>query len=147
WADQPDVLRAPQSHPLAQSAPLTPPAGPVRPAGYTVPAAADPVVPFDAATVEGRFVDGRWGWTHGGRARRDFGRYQAEAGAALQMARGLRPTPYGVLGSPQPVLEYWLTDGRAPEGILSQRTVVPFEPDRLRVEQLNGVWVLRDPVQ
>jgi hypothetical protein len=141
--------RRPDDFPRVASSPLGPAAqaAPVRPAGYAVPAAAEPLVPFDAASIDVRFQGGRWVWTDGRSELRDFGPHQAEARAALQMARELRPTHYGAIGAPRPALEYWLTDGKAPAGILSQREVVPFEPDQLRVEQLNGVWVLRDPAQ
>src|SRR5262245_41777559 len=59
WLNQPAAPRGLEPFPAIQSTPLTPPAGPAQPAGYTVPAAAEPVVPFDAATVEVRYQRGR----------------------------------------------------------------------------------------
>jgi hypothetical protein len=122
-------------------------AGPVQPAAYTAPAPPDILLPFNAASVEVRYQGGHWVWTDGRTEYRDFGSNQAAARAALQMVRELRPTQYGAIGTPAPVVEYWLNNGKAAEGIISQREVVPFEPEKLRVHQVNGTWVLGDNFQ
>ena len=44
------------------------------------------------------------------------GRHETEAREALRLLRELRLNQRGTVGSPRPVMEYWLTDGRAPQG-------------------------------
>jgi hypothetical protein len=105
------------------------------------------LLPVNAFSVELRLEEGHWVWKSGAVTVRDFGLDRAAAQQALKTLHELRPTEYGVIGTPQPVLEYFLTDGKAPEAILSQRQVVPFDPATLQVVQVNGMWCLRDPYQ
>ena len=42
------------------------------------------------------------------------------------------------------VFEFWLADGEAPSGIVSNRKIISFNPAVLRVEQVAGTWCLRD---
>jgi hypothetical protein len=41
-------------------------------------------------------------------------------------------------------MEYWLADGRAPQGLVPGLHPVPLDPDALRVEQVQGQWCVRD---
>jgi hypothetical protein len=72
---------------------------------------------------------------------KDFGPAEREAAEALQVFRDLRVNSHGSVGG---VFDYWLTDGQAPYAFTGTRQVVPFDPRSLRVDQMNGQWVLRD---
>jgi hypothetical protein len=41
-------------------------------------------------------------------------------------------------------MEYWLTDGTAPQGIAPGLRTLPLDPTHLRVEQIQGQWCVRD---
>jgi hypothetical protein len=75
---------------------------------------------------------------------KDFGYRQEEARQALRVIRDLHLNQYGTVGSPAPVMEYWLSDGGAPQGLGGGLRALPLEPARLKVEQLQGQWCLRD---
>jgi len=86
----------------------------------------------------------RWEVTNGRIAVKDFGADQAAAEEFVKVIRDLRPTQWGRLGADRVVVEYGLTlnDGSRPG--FSPRVAVNLDPVSLRVEQLRGVWVLRD---
>jgi hypothetical protein len=83
--------------------------------------------------------------TAGGVALKDFGPREAEARQALRLIRDLHLTQYGTVGGPEPVMEYWLSDGHAPQGLAGGLRTLPFDAAGLRVEQFQGQWCLRDP--
>jgi hypothetical protein len=75
---------------------------------------------------------------------KDFGGQEDEARAALRLIRDLNLTQHGTIGGPQPVLEFWLSQGKAPEGLLTRSPTTAFNPKSLRLEQVYGQWCLRD---
>src|SRR5439155_18226025 len=75
---------------------------------------------------------------------KDFGRRDVEAREVLRVVRDLGLNQRGTVGAPTPVLEYWLRDGKAPQGAPPGMSLVAFDPASLRVEQNQGMWVLRD---
>jgi hypothetical protein len=116
-----------------------------------MPAAAqtrDPVVRFDYREVDARQEDGHW-WLYAGEARlKDLGLSENDALAALWVIRELRLTHYSTIGAPEPVIEYWLADGKPPEGILHNNVrILPLHPEALRIEQMQGQWCLCDGKQ
>ena len=72
---------------------------------------------------------------------------EADAREALRLVKDLQLTQRGVIGTPQPVLEYWLSDGHAPTALPRERRVLFFDPDTLRVEAVQGCCFLRDAHQ
>jgi hypothetical protein len=72
---------------------------------------------------------------------KDFGTAEDDAHEALRLFRDLRLDARGSVGG---VFEYYLSEGKAPSAALRNKQVVPFDPALLRVEQMNGQWVLRD---
>src|SRR5262249_2244356 len=66
---------------------------------------------------------------------------------ALHLIQELQLTQRGAIGTPQPVLEYWLSDRHAPIAMPRQRRVLFFDPSTLRVESVQGHWFLRDAQQ
>ena len=73
---------------------------------------------------------------------RDFAQDLPTATDTCRAMRDLKATEWVTLGSPAPVLEYGLTQGRAAVGVPRPRLWVALD-DSTRVEQLRGVWVLR----
>jgi hypothetical protein len=80
----------------------------------------------------------------GGVLLKDFGWQEAEAREALRLIRELRLNQLGSVGTPRPVLEYWLSDGRAPEALHRELPTVILDSATLRVDQVQGRWFLRD---
>ena len=96
----------------AQSASVRPPAAP-----------GEPLVAFNPDLVEVVWTNGTW-QLHEARTDgrpetvlKDFGTHQAEAFEALRLIRGLHLTQHGTVGTPQPIMEYWLSDGQAPQAV------------------------------
>lgn len=135
----PDVLRAasatPWLGPPAQFPSATTPAKPMP--AVTLPKPQR----FDTASLRLKREQGQWQLWSGNQLLKDFGPSESAAYEALQVFRDLRVNSHGSVGG---VFEYWLTDGQAPSAVTRHRQVIPFDPAKLRAEQLQGNWVLRD---
>ena len=59
-------------------------------------------------------------------------RREFEARQALRLIRELHLTQRGTVGGPDPIMEYWLADGQAPQGLVSGLRTVPLDPAGLR---------------
>lgn len=102
---------------------------------------------FDYHHVELRRQDDRWQLVANGRPLKDFGRREADARQALRLIHDLRLTQHGTIGSPQPVIEYWLADGAAPRGLVRGLRLTALDPHSTRAEQVQGQWCVRDDRQ
>ena len=79
------------------------------------------------------------------RTLKEFGRRESDARLALRLIRELRLNQHGIIGSPTPSLEYWLSDGlAAARPGRPDYTLLPIDSPSLRVEQTESQWVLRD---
>jgi hypothetical protein len=142
--------RAALPPPPAQAAPPPQtPAAPVTPAPAAVAPAPAPLVerlaPLDPAGADLAWNNRHWQLVVGGQALKDFGTREVEARQALRAVQGLHLTQHGTVGPPQqPVLEYWLSDGHAPEGSVPGLRPLPIDLPTLRVEQTHGQWCVRD---
>jgi hypothetical protein len=130
-----------------------PPVNPALPAAPRPPALLPPVpdtVPADGLThFDPNLLQINWsqeGWRlrAGELVLKDFGKEQDNARQALRIIRDLRLTQYGTIGSPAPVLEYWLTNKEAPQGRVHDARVYPIDLGTLRAECSQGQWHLRD---
>jgi hypothetical protein len=74
----------------------------------------------------------------------DFGSHEHEARVALRLVRDLGLNQHATVGTPTPVMEYWLHDGKAPYGGTDGLRLYPLEHRSLRVEKHEGDWCLRD---
>ncbi len=108
------------------------------------PLPAAQLVTFDPRIVELRWVDQRWQLTAGGVLLKDFGKREGEGRDAVRVIRELGLNQYGTVGSPQPVMEYWLANGQAPQGTPQGLHVVEIDSLSLRAEQIQGQWCVRD---
>lgn len=102
---------------------------------------------FDAGQVELRRTGERWQLWYAGALLKDLGVNDGEAREALALIRQLRFNQRGVIGKRAPVMEYWLTDGAAPMGLLAGHRLTTLDRANLRVEKLGGAWCLRDGSQ
>ncbi|MFQ3649297.1 MAG: hypothetical protein SNJ75_03110 [Gemmataceae bacterium] len=103
---------------------------------------------FDPETLRLRGQQGRWILYEGDRPLKDFGFVEADARQALRLIRDLNLNEYGLIGSPRPVMEYWLCDGKAPTGINRQGLrVLPLDSEHLTVAKQFGQWALKDRVR
>jgi hypothetical protein len=106
---------------------------------------AENLVPFDNRLAEVTWADNGWRIVAGGVTLKEFGRRENEARDALRLIRDLRLNSYASIGSPTPIMEYWLSNGQAPQSILIPGLrVYPFDPANLRVEEAQGQWCLYD---
>ncbi len=98
---------------------------------------------FDPHAVRLRWENRHWQLMHQGTVLKDFGLREHDARQALRLIHDLKLTEHGTVGSPRPVMEYWLSDGHAPQALaLGGLRMLPLNPARLRVEQVNGQWCL-----
>jgi hypothetical protein len=102
------------------------------------------LVSFETLRTDLSWLNSRWKLVAAGVELKDFGRRELEAHQALRVIHELRLTQHGTIGSPNPVMEYWLSDGQAPQGTASSLKLVPLETQSLRVEQMQGQWCVRD---
>ena len=69
---------------------------------------------------------------------------EGTAREAARVVRDLRPTEWARIGSPRPVVEYGLRDGKPAKAAAFPRQVVPLDLATAKVEQVRGAWVVRD---
>lgn len=108
------------------------------------PAFAENLTTFDPNIAEIAFQNGSWQLLSGKLVIKDLGKREAEAREALRVIRDLRLSQRGAIGTPQPVMEYWLSYGQPPQGTGAGLRLLPIETESLKVEQVQGQWCLRD---
>src|SRR5207253_719581 len=131
--------------------PLAPPR-PVLPDGSTPPPSqAEIPLPYpevkfalDSGTVTTKRINGSWQVWAGPRMLKDLGNSEADAKDVVRLLRELHPTEWVSIGSPRPVVEYGLIQGRPPVSHLLPRMTIPIDLRAVRVEPIKGVWCLRD---
>jgi hypothetical protein len=129
---------------LSAQTPSSGAAPPTRESPQTLPA----IRRFDPLNLQLRCSLGRWCLYDGDRPLKEFGPVESEARQALRLIRDLKLNEYGLIGSPRPVMEYWLSEGKAPVAIPSNGLrMVPLDPSRLQVINQFGQWALKDTVR
>jgi hypothetical protein len=129
----------------AASAQVSPPASFPQPAlAPEEPEVAESLVTFDPSSVTLRWDHPRWLLMAGESILKDFGRRDQEARQALRLIQELRLTQYGTVGSPTPIMEYWLSDGHAPQGFAPGLRRIAMDTASLHVERVQSQWCLRD---
>jgi len=99
---------------------------------------------FDSDKVELQWQDNHWELQAEGVPLKDFGRREADARLALRLIRHLGLNQLGTIGSPRPIVEYWLVDGHAPTGPCLGLHTLPIDLERLHVEAIQQQWCVRD---
>jgi hypothetical protein len=142
---------------MTAPSPMTPQPSPpaaLHPAGATIlpstaPADVPAVVtenltPFEGSRAKLIWQDRTWKLAVDGVVVKDFGRRESDARAALRLVQELHLTQHGTVGEPAPVMEYWLSDGHAPQGLAPGVRPLAIDTSSLKVEESQGQWVLRD---
>jgi hypothetical protein len=146
----PEPKQQAQPPAVAQPMPLAP-TQPGLPDGSTLPPPTEVVLPYpedkfplDSATVTMKRINGSWQVWAGQRLLRDLGNDERAAQDVTRTLRELHPTEWARIGSPRPVVEYGLVNGRPPIVGGFPRMLVPIDLKTVRVEPVKGVWCLRD---
>src|SRR5260370_11779474 len=98
---------------------------------------------FVSWQAEIRKVDGHWELWAGAVKIKELGNREVDAREVLRLIRVLNLNQIGTVGKPLPVMEYWLSDGRAPQK-MGRLNSVPIDPDSLQVANCQGQWCLVD---
>ncbi len=126
---------------LALPAPLASPAPP--PAAVTLPRE-EKLTRFDPQAVELKWNEGHWLLSAGGTVLKDFGPREGDARQAWHLIRELRLNQHGTVGAPQPIMEYWLSDGSPPRSLPRGVRTLALDPGAIKAEKSQGFWVLRE---
>lgn len=102
------------------------------------------LITFNPDSLDLIWSQGTWQLRCDGQLIRDFGTSETAARQMLLVLRQLRVNQYGSVGQDRPVLEYWLTDGQAPQGFTTGLRMSSLDPQTLRVEKSYGQWCIRD---
>jgi hypothetical protein len=101
-------------------------------------------ITFNTEQAELRWQDNRWQLVAGTAFLKDFGRQEAEGRQVLRVIRDLHLNTLTTLGSPRPIMEYWLSQGQAPRGIVTGLRTLPIDDASLKAEQVQGQWCVHD---
>jgi hypothetical protein len=150
---------APNAPPQSQQSPTAksqPPAlsGPAAPAPQSLPNSVTTTPPllaksremtaFDHHLAEVHWMNGRWQLQAGDVWLKDFGSNEREAREALRVIQTLHLTQRGTIGSPTPIMEFWLTYGKAPRSLGTGLRVYPVDTASVRMAQVGNQWCVRD---
>jgi hypothetical protein len=105
------------------------------------------LVAFQGAWAEIRREGDRWYLWSGHQRLKDLGPHESEAREVLRLVRYFHLNQWGTVGRPLPIMEYWLSDGRAPQKMGAAVRSVPFDAESLRVDDYQGQYLLRDAKQ
>ena len=139
---------------------------PVRPASFSppsdftarpqLPGAAPGILPatltenrirFSPQSIELKQDGSRWQIWSGTTLVKDFGESRDGACEARRLIADLQLTERAAIGTPVPVMEYWLANGEAPARPSLARNVLPFDSASLKVDKISENYVLRDARQ
>ena len=102
---------------------------------------------FEYSRLQLRKVESHWYLMAGETLVKDLGTSDADAREALAVIHELKLSQRGVIGTRAPVLEYWLADKAAPRGLIRSDRLQTIDRPTLRIESVEGQWVLRDARQ
>ncbi len=148
---QPRGISAPTA-PIRQATSLAP-ANPQRPAKLPAellrPPEIEPkpnyrVTKFDPHAVDIRYDGTRWQLRAGKILLKDFGEYRDRAFEARRLVAELNLSEHVVIGTPEPVMEYWLANGQTPALPAFGRTVANFDPELVSIVNNNGDYYVGD---
>jgi hypothetical protein len=104
------------------------------------------VIRFDPSAAEVKHEDRRWVLSAGNVVLKDFGTREQDAHDALHLIHEMRLDEMGKVGTPAPVMEYWLSKGDAPHMPFLHQHILPLDPGNLRIDldpKLNQ-WTLHN---
>ena len=118
--------------------------GDLRTAAEPAPVVVTERVPFDWRQAQVRRDNGNWKLVVGGYMLADFGVDEHSARQAQAALMHFRCTEHLLVGTPQPVVSYFLTGGQAPRGLMGGLFSDPFRPDGLTVRQVGQHYYLAE---
>ena len=101
-------------------------------------------IAFDSNAAQVRRYSSSWKLVAGTLWLRDFGDNEEQAQRALQIIQHYGLNRQCFVGRPNPSLEYYLADGRAPAGSLSGEDCTSFDPARLEIKRAGGRWKIAE---
>jgi hypothetical protein len=101
-------------------------------------------IPFDYIKAAVRNIGGRWKIVIDSMWLKDFGNSQREARQALRIIKHYRMNKQCFVGRPDPSMEYYLVNDRAPTGALSGEDCISFNPANIAVSNIGGRWKIVD---
>ena len=101
---------------------------------------------FDPGAARVEHVDGRWKIVDGDMPLKDFGASQADAERALSIFRhyGLNAQCFVGRTRCSNAMEFYLSNGRAPEGPLADDDCIGFDPSALEVRRVQDRWKITE---
>lgn len=99
---------------------------------------------FNPNNVKVQNINGSWKIVDGSHWMFDFGSKRNEALAALRVIRHYRMNQSCFVGRPDPSFQYMLVSGQAPQGGLPGEDCVSFNPNNVKVKNVNGSWKIVD---
>jgi hypothetical protein len=141
-APLPQIINGPP--PGSRTPPAPPPAQTEAPQAPAKAGPSETLISFDPMLVELVWLGGDWKVMAGERELKNFGRRQDEARQAQRLIRDLHLNQYGTIGDPAPVVEYWLSNGAAPQGLVHGLRSLPIDLASLQVQSAGGQTCLRD---
>lgn len=101
------------------------------------------LVSFSSSQTEIRKVDGHWELWSGSIKIKSLGNREGDAREVLRLLRAFNLNQRGTVGQPQAIMEYWLSNGRAPQKMGRINSLI-LDPDTLQVANCQGQWCLVD---
>lgn len=117
-----------------------------RPAPRAEPTAQEVITTFDPRFVEASWADGRWKLVSSGHVIKELDQREPDAREAARVIRELQLTHRVASAGERPILEYWLSAGKAP-GVPATPAglhLLRFDLGTLRAEEVQGRWLVRD---
>jgi hypothetical protein len=102
--------------------------------------AAEDCIQFNPNNTTARQINGNWKVVQGDMWMLDFGANQEEAQRAAKIINHYGMTSQCFVGRPNASMEYYLVNGKSPEGAFQGEDAIPFDPNRIEVKQINGRW-------
>jgi hypothetical protein len=99
---------------------------------------------LDPAAVTVKKVNGMWQVWAGQHPLRNLGADETGAKDIARLLHEQHPTEWIAIGSPRPIVEYGLVNGRPAITAGFPRAVVPIDLRSVRIEPIKGVWCLKD---
>lgn len=99
---------------------------------------------IDVHKLSIRRLNGTWQIHNNGTLFQSFGGDRTSAEEVLTVLRTIRPTEWGTVGNQRPIVSYGLANGRVSQFIPVAQRRMPIDLQTLRVEQTQGVWIVRD---
>ncbi len=108
------------------------------------PAMKEDCIKFNPNQVEAKQISGNWKVVQGDMWMLDFGASKEQAEKAVKIIKFYMMDQQCFVGRPNPPMQYYLTNGKAPAGEFPGEDAIPFNPKTTEAKQINGAWKVVD---